>query len=130
MVVVVADDVARYDYLMDHVLGFMNHTGLTMVETDGPYPGYQCTSTNHSYHEGADDSVYSQLKLQSLMYRILREREVYINQPDNYFYQGGSKTGAMCGDISVNLISMAFTKRYGESIDNTVEENSSIFSLI
>ena len=26
-------------------------------------------------------------------FRRLREREIYINQPDNYFYQGGSKTG-------------------------------------
>jgi len=80
---------------MDHIIGFMNYTGLTMVETDGPYPGYQCKSTNHSYHDGVDDSIYKQLKLQSQMYRILREREVYINQPDNYFYQGGSKTGAV-----------------------------------
>jgi len=75
------------------MLGFMDYTGLSMVETDGPYPGYQCTSTNHSHHEDVADSVYSQLKLQSRMYRILRNREVYVNEPDNYFYQGGSETG-------------------------------------
>jgi len=71
----------------------MDQTGLIMVETDGPYPGYQCASTNHSHHRDLQDSVYWQLKLQSQFYRILREREVYINQPDDYFYQGGSKTG-------------------------------------
>jgi hypothetical protein len=71
----------------------MDETGLSMVETDGPYPGYPCSSSNHSHHHGLDDSVYWQLKLQSIFYRILREREVYINQPDDYFYQGGSKTG-------------------------------------
>jgi len=80
---------------MDRMIGFMNYTGLTMVETDGPYPGYQCNSPNHSHHEDAADSIYSQLKFQSQMYRILRDREIYINQPDGYFYQGGSKTGAM-----------------------------------
>lgn len=85
----------RYDYLMDRLTEFMKHTGLTMLETDGPYPGYSCSSTNHSHHRDASDSIYRQLKLQSQMYRILRNHEVYINQPDDYFYQGGSKTGTM-----------------------------------
>jgi len=80
---------------MEHVINFMDYTGLTMVETDGPYPGYACSSTNHSHHRDVTDSIYQQLKLQSQMYRVLRNREVYINQPDDYFYQGGSKTGAM-----------------------------------
>jgi len=80
---------------MGHMINFMNYTGLSMVETDGPYPGYVCTSTNHSHHRDATDSVYWQLKLQSRMYRILRDKGVYINQPDDYFYQGGSKTGVM-----------------------------------
>jgi len=64
-----------------------------MVETDGPYGGYACSSTNHSHHEDVTDSIYWQLKLQSQMYHILRDREIYINQPDDYFYHGGSKTG-------------------------------------
>lgn len=81
-----------YDYLLTRVLNFMDRTGLSMVETDGPYPGYKCSSTNHSHHQGVDDSQYWQLKLQSEFYKILREKEIYINQPDNYFYQGGSKT--------------------------------------
>jgi len=89
----------RYDYLMDRLTNFMNVTGLTMVETDGPYGGYDgpytCSSTNHSHHENVNDSIYWQLKLQSQMFRIFRNRDVYINQPDNYFYQGGSKTGMM-----------------------------------
>ena len=83
-----------YDYLLTRVVAFMDYTGLSMVETDGPYPGYPCRSTNHSHHTGNDDSVYWQLKLQSEFFKILREREVYINQPDDYFYQGGSKTGS------------------------------------
>jgi len=83
---------------------FMNYTGLTMVETDGPYPGYRCSSTNHSHHQDENDSVYWQLKLQSQMYRILRNQEVYINQPDNYFYQGGSKTGDYHDNLPINCI--------------------------
>jgi hypothetical protein len=83
----------RYDYLLTRVLNFMDETGLSMVETDGPYPGYPCSSQNHSHHRDLEDSIYWQLKLQSQFYRTLRKREVYINQPDDYFYQGGSKTG-------------------------------------
>ena len=82
-----------YDYLLGKVLSFIDKTGLSMVETDGPYPGYVCKSTNHSHHNGEEDSMYWQLRLQSDFYRILREREVYINQPDEYFYQGGNKAG-------------------------------------
>lgn len=82
-----------YDYLLTRVLNFIEKTGLSMVETDGPYPGYTCSSRNHSHHRGLDDSVYWQLKLQSEFYKILREKDIYINQPDEYFYQGGSKTG-------------------------------------
>jgi hypothetical protein len=82
-----------YDYLLNRTLTFMDRTNLSMVETDGPYPGYSCSSTNHSHHRNADDSVYHQSILQGNYYKILRERAVYINQPDYYFYQGGSKTG-------------------------------------
>jgi len=32
-------------------------------------------------------------RLQGRFYSELRKREIYINQPDNYFYFGGSKTG-------------------------------------
>jgi hypothetical protein len=81
-----------YDYLLNRTLTFMDRTNLIMLETDGPYPGYSCASTNHSHHRDNGDSVYHQSILQGNYYRILRERSVYINQPDNYFYEGGSKT--------------------------------------
>lgn len=68
-------------------------TGLSMVETDGPYGGYSCHSTSHKHHHDITDSVYQQEQLQGQFYTKLREMNVYINQPDNFFYQGGSKTG-------------------------------------
>ena len=82
-----------YDYLLNRTLTFMDRTGLIMVETDGPYGGYSCASTTHSHHRNNDDSIYQQTILQGQYYKILRERSVYINQPDYYFYEGGSKTG-------------------------------------
>ena len=81
-----------YDYLLNRTLTFMDRTNLSMIETDGPFPGYSCASTNHSHHTNVDDSVYRQSLLQGEYFRILRERSVSINQPDNYFYEGGSKT--------------------------------------
>jgi hypothetical protein len=82
-----------YDYLLNRTLTFMDRTNLSMVETDGPYGGYSCASTSHSHHRNNDDSVYQQNILQGNYFKILRERSIYINQPDYYFYQGGSKTG-------------------------------------
>ena len=74
------------------VLFILEYTNLTAVETDGPYGGYSCSATNHSHHQGESDSVYRQNLLQGQFFTILREKEMYINQPDNYFFQGGSKT--------------------------------------
>ena len=34
-------------------------------------------------------------RLQGKFYEKLTARKIYINQPDNYFYHGGSKTGEM-----------------------------------
>ena len=80
-----------YDHLLGRLLAFIQNTGLSSVETDGPYAGHPCASGNHSYHRNLADSVYQNTRLQSKMYKILREQEIYINQPDRYFYQGGNR---------------------------------------
>lgn len=64
-----------------------------MVEVDGPYGGYACASKEHKHHAGEADSVYRQQALQGKFFNILQSRGIYINQPDYFFYQGGSKTG-------------------------------------
>ena len=84
-----------YDKLLKQLLMFFKKTGMTMIETDGPYGGYTCNSSEHSHHTGYEDSVYWQQKLQGQFYSILQENSIYTNQPDRYFYQGGSKTGEM-----------------------------------
>ena len=66
---------------------------MTAIETDGPYPGYDCTSESHEHHQDFSDSVYRQTILQGQFFRELRQREMFINQPDNYFFQGASKSG-------------------------------------
>ena len=81
------------DKMTDYALNFINVTGLSMLETDGPYGGAECSSTNHTHHVGFEDSVYMQTQMTGRFYTDLRSKNVFINQPDNYFYQGGQKTG-------------------------------------
>ncbi len=42
--------------------------GLSMLETDGPYGGETCASTNHTYHTNYGDSVYHQTMTQAALY--------------------------------------------------------------
>ena len=81
------------DKLTEFAYRFINETGLSMLETDGPYGGGSCASTNHSYHLQLSDSVYQQTRVQASWYAGLRARGVYINQPDDFFFQGGQRTG-------------------------------------
>jgi hypothetical protein len=81
------------DKLNNFAYTFINRTGLSMLETDGPYGGGDCWASNHSYHLAHSDSVYQQTRVQAAWYAGLRERSVYINQPDNFFFQGGQRTG-------------------------------------
>ncbi|ELU11029.1 hypothetical protein CAPTEDRAFT_218651 [Capitella teleta] len=80
-----------YDHILEQYTSIMKRTGMTMIEADGPYPGYGCYSSNHSYHKGYQDSVYMQTKLQGQFFKVLHERGVYINQPDAYFFYGANK---------------------------------------
>ena len=66
----------RYDKLHDYISNFINKTGLAMLETDGPYGGGSCASTNHSHHHGLEDSVYRQTQLQSTFYHEMRRLNV------------------------------------------------------
>lgn len=75
------------------MVSVVEYTNISVLETDGPYGGYACYSRSHDYHEDAADSVFWQNKLQGKFYEVLREKEIYLNQPDNYFFHGGSKTG-------------------------------------
>ncbi|MBL9169094.1 MAG: hypothetical protein JNN07_15245 [Verrucomicrobiales bacterium] len=70
---------------------FIDATGMDIIETDGPYHGYECASTEHKYHRGRADSRWVQWERQTQFYRGCRERGLYINSPDWYFFQGSNK---------------------------------------
>jgi hypothetical protein len=72
---------------------FLARTGLSLLEHDGPYPGDVCASTNHPGHHGLADSQWVQWRLSAQLYEWCRANGIYVNQPDYYFFSGGSKTG-------------------------------------
>ena len=72
---------------------FMDGTGLDLLEHDGPYPGDVCASTNHPGHRGLADSQWTQWRTSADFYGWCRERGVYVNAPDFYFFTGSSKSG-------------------------------------
>lgn len=60
------------DFLTERVNAMGNFTGLSMIETDGPYGGYSCSNSSHIHHHGEGDSVYMQVRGQGNFYRELR----------------------------------------------------------
>ena len=71
---------------------FLAQTGLDLLEHDGPYPGDICASTKHPGHRGEADSQWVNWRMCAGLYTWCRERGIYVNQPDYYFFAGGSKT--------------------------------------
>jgi hypothetical protein len=71
---------------------FIQVAGLGVLEHDGSYPGDMCAATNHPGHRGLDDSQWVNWKAISGFYEWCRGEGVYLNIPDWYFLNGGSKT--------------------------------------
>ena len=92
-----------YDWLSARVFEMIDRTGISGIETDGPYGGYHCSNASHEHHHGSGDSVYQQWNYQAKFYRRLRDRGVYIHAPDGYFFAGINKN---CMGSSEQLYSM------------------------
>jgi hypothetical protein len=80
------------DYL-NQLKSFITTAGLGVLENDGSYPGDLCNATTHPFHHGLDDSQWVQWKAITGLYEWCRGNGVYLNIPDWYFMNGGSKTG-------------------------------------
>lgn len=81
------------EYLSNAFFSFANSTGITVVETDGPYAGYSCSNASHAGHSGESNSVAIQTRNMADLYSALQSKGYYINAPDSYFPFGISKQG-------------------------------------
>ena len=72
---------------------FFLHTGMSVFENDGSYPGDFCASHAHPGHRGYLDSQWKQWVVMRDFYRWCRGQGVYLTVPDWYFLNGQSKTG-------------------------------------
>jgi hypothetical protein len=75
------------------VLNFMDATGMDVIETDGPYHGDVCASTDHKHHKSLEDSQLRQWQACCSFYHECRKRGIYINTPDWYYLNGSNKCG-------------------------------------
>jgi len=72
---------------------FVGTAGLGVLEHDGSYPGDMCAATTHLGHRGLADSQWVMWKSITDLYKWGCGHGVYLNIPDWYFLNGGTKTG-------------------------------------
>ncbi|SEB19933.1 alpha-galactosidase [Pedobacter hartonius] len=82
---------------------FLKRTGFDEFDQDGAYPGDVCASTTHPGHKGLDDSQWTQIELQKEYYRWCAENGIFVNTPDWYFLDGGSKCALGYREVNFSL---------------------------
>jgi hypothetical protein len=92
-----ADDYFR------RLTNFMVRTGFALLEHDGSDPGDVCASRQHPGHRGLEDSQWNQWRRITAFYGWCRERGIYLNVPDNSFFNGANKTGMGYREVNWSL---------------------------
>jgi len=82
---------------------FMEKTGFSVLEHDGPYPGDFCASTSHPGHDSYDDSQWKQWRQVTDFYKQLRAKGIYMNLPDIYHLSGSNKIGIGYREVNWSL---------------------------
>ena len=88
---------------LEKLYQFYKKTGHDIFEHDGSYPGDVCASTTHTGHKGLQDSHWNQFKAIAKFYRWCRANGIYLNIPDWYFLNGGSKVGMGYKEVNWSL---------------------------
>lgn len=91
------------DGYFDRVNNLLDSTGLMVVETDGPYHGDKCASTEHAHHRGLEDSQLRQWQRCAEFYHGCRERGIYVNSPDWYYLNGSNKCAMGYREVNWSL---------------------------
>jgi len=88
---------------LEKLRGFIEATGLDLLEHDGPYPGDVCASSAHPGHRGQADSQWAQWRSSDALYTWARARGVYLNVPDYYFLNGSNKVAMGYREVNWSL---------------------------
>lgn len=82
---------------------FYRHSGFTLLEHDGSYPGDVCASDKHPGHQNLDDSKWQQWQQIATFYQWCRSEGIFLNVPDHYFLMGSNKTGMGYREVNWSL---------------------------
>ena len=82
---------------------FYRHSGFTLLEHDGSYPGDVCASELHPGHRHLADSKWRQWEKISNFYQWCRGEGIFLNVPDHYFLAGSNKTGMGYREVNWSL---------------------------
>ncbi|MFO7617437.1 MAG: hypothetical protein R6V75_09315, partial [Bacteroidales bacterium] len=88
---------------LDKLYNWYSATGMNLLEHDGSYPGHVCASAQHPGHRGADDSQWEQWRAITGFYGWCRGQGIYLNIPDWYYLNGGSKCGMGYREVNWSL---------------------------
>ena len=115
-------------WLQERILAFKDATGLSMVELDGPYAGYECASADP---EGDPGTVDAQFRNAARFFGALSSAGIFINAPDFWFAQGTHKEGVRARSLATRSFSYTPTLVYLHSLTHSLTHSSSArFSLV
>jgi hypothetical protein len=91
---------------LDHfrrLYAFFRHTGFSVLEHDGSYPGDVDVTPRPPLQKGAEDSRWAQWQIIRDYYRWCRSEGIYLNVPDFYFLNGANKTAMGYREVNWSL---------------------------
>jgi hypothetical protein len=88
---------------MEKLYSWYPVTGMNLLEHDGSYPGHICASNTHPGHRGKNDSQWSQWRTITDFYKWCRAEGIYLNIPDWYYLNGGTKCAMGYREVNWSL---------------------------
>ena len=82
---------------------FFRHTGFSVFEHDGSYPGDVDVTPRPPLQKGAEDSRWAQWRIIRDYYQWCRSEGIFLNVPDYYFLNGANKTGMGYREVNWSL---------------------------
>jgi hypothetical protein len=82
---------------------FHRHTGFSVFEHDGSYPGDVDVTPRPPLQKGESDSQWAQWQIIRDFYQWCRGEGIFLNVPDYYFLSGSNKTGMGYREVNWSL---------------------------